>query len=357
MRVRNGRRHVLIVVACLALIAGCIDAKRSSFLRYDKQTDTFSLIDVWVNIATKEESELDHIASMWQRRDNLITAHPLEFALFASPTIYERKGKHSYTVFPIATKPEKEPEAVTTPVDLDTIRVIPGSFFLNEQRNLCYYHEVVVPGSTIDALLRETSPVLAEWLAQFAESQIQAAGKPDAQKPTWNDMRESMLESLGEKPPKPAEEGKKGEKLAPFEPASLRLLIKAGVDRSVPLSREGEVFTLVVPLSKRDCDEIVATVDLARQVVADRLKTGKKVEKGVAEFLEAVEVSHVAGSGLQVKVNVSKLLNLGGSDINALPDPEKKLLYLTTAAAVQGRGVEVIKTNPLPELLKRYGVK
>ena len=48
-------------------------------------------------------------------------------------------------------RPKLEP--VETPVALDQIRVLPGTFFLHCPTRLCYYDQVVLPGKVIDQAL------------------------------------------------------------------------------------------------------------------------------------------------------------------------------------------------------------
>jgi hypothetical protein len=356
MDARKKQRLLLVAAVCLSSCCGCIHGNVLSYTRYDQANDSFACLEIYANIATKDEDELNHIARLWSRKDNLIINAIPEIRIFGSPTIFERRGPHGYLKLPIAQAMEKEPEAVTTSVDLDTIRVTPGEFFLNEYRNLCCSHKAVIPGATVDAAMRELMPLIADGLAQLGESQIQLAGKEGSKPTTWNDVRDSMLVSLGEKEAKPAEDEKKGEKLLPLEKASLRLLIKAGADGSVRFTRKADAFTLVVPLSKRDCDEAVATVDLVREVVAERLKAGKQVEKDVTDVLDACEIQHLANTGLSVTVHVGKLAERKAREPISMPEPDadSKLLYRTTAASIQGRGIEINKTDLFPTIVKDF---
>lgn len=347
---------LFLATVCLAF-GGCINGKILTFATYDKAADSFSFLEVYVNIATKEAGELKHITTLWRRKDNLII-DPIgsQFRFLTDPTIFERHGKHGYSRISLADALKKEPEPSTTSVDLDTIEVVPGKFFLNEHKNLCYYHQVVIPGATVDALMREVAPVIADELAKTAEEDIKNAGKEGSTKMSWNDVRDSMLKSFGGNQPKPDDEKAKGPTLLPLEMASLRLMIKAGADKSVPFTRKADAFTLVLPLSPRDTDEAIATVKLARQIVAERQAAGKTVDKHIVGLLNATEVFRGEAPGLSVTIQLGKLAKLLNADQTTMPTPEKEArqAYRTTIAFLEGQGIEVNKTDQFPIVLKRF---
>ncbi|MGE3818957.1 MAG: hypothetical protein AB7I30_05940 [Isosphaeraceae bacterium] len=334
---------------------GCIEGKRLNLVRYDRDSDTFHVVEIYVNLATKEKKELDHVADLWARKADLIVNPGSWFTIFGSPTLLERKEPHSYKVVNVATPDGNEPKTHETAADLDAVKVKPGEFFLNEHRTLCYYHEVTVPGAVVDVAMREVVPDLAEFLASFAEDQIRQSGKENSVVETWDEIRASFLSRAERKPEKPAsdEENAKS-KRSPLEQTSLRLLIKAGVDRTLPFSRSGDRFSITLPLSPRDCDEAVATIDLMREVLAE-VKEETPDEKGIAEFLRSLEASHLKGVGLRVTVPAEALSRLEAARFDVTPDPARKQVYRTTAASIQGRGITINRTDLLPDLLKRFG--
>jgi hypothetical protein len=355
---REARRSVLIAAACLALCGGCIKGKVLTYFRYDRATDSFACLEVYANIVTEDERELDHIAKLWNRRANLIIDPSGRFVIFSSPTIIERQGKHSFIRIPVAAKLKKEPQTLATPVDLDAISVKPGKFFLNEYNDLCYYHQSVVSGEAVDTLMRELAPQIAEGFAWAAEREIQLARKEGSKKASWDDVREDLARQLG-KEKSLADDKTKGKNLYPLDSASLRLLIRAGAERSVEFTRNADTFSLLVPLSTRDCDEAIATFDLAKEVADERLKSGKPAKKYLAELLEAlkaIELRHIEGSGLRVTARVEMLSKLIARMQNSMPAPDadKKLIYRTTVAAIQGRGIAIDMEDKFPAILERF---
>ena len=107
----------LVAAICLGCTGcgGCIKGTGLSFVRYDKKADSFSLMDVYANIATDQQDQLNHISKLWRRKDNLII-NPVDIHLFGSWSVFERVGKHSYRSLPLGVAMDKEPETLTTSV-------------------------------------------------------------------------------------------------------------------------------------------------------------------------------------------------------------------------------------------------
>lgn len=401
----------LAAAACLPL-CGCIGGEILSYTRYDESSDSFSFLELYVNIETDKAVELDHIGKLYERRDSLIITRFPEFKLFSSPKILERHGKHSYSSLPIAEAMTGEPERRTTAVDLDSIEIMPGEFFLNEHGNLSYYHQVVIPGKAVDAAMREQVPQIAAELARLAREQRRLAAKAGSRKLTWDEVRRELRQGLGHheaKPNEAKEEGKTllpldsasfcvmaaadednalsgaggadvlsmlipipledrfripsgdenqedGLELLPLDSTSLHRLIMAGVDKWVQFTRKGDSFTLLVPLSERDCVEALATIELVRKLTADRLAAGKDVEEELVDVLEAMEVRHVEGSGLQVTFHGTKFWERTACRQDSMPAPvaNKEAAYRSTVAAIRERGIDVNETDLFPTILRRF---
>lgn len=352
--VRRTRWLLLVAAVFSTASMGCggIDGQVLSYERYNQGTDSFSGLEVYANIATKEERDTDHVALLWSRRNSLILdAKPR----FGSRFFFERHGKHSYSELRIAPRPEGQAERFTTTVDLDTIQVIPGEFFLNEYGALCCYQQVEIPGATVDAALREMIPAVAGYLSELAGEEIERLGSGEFEQQTWDDVRKKLLIWLGEHEPDPddkAEEIRTG----PLDRDSLRLLIKSGMDRTLPLTRKADALTLVIPLSARDCDEAVTTMNLARTVVAERRKAGKAVTEELAPWLDAVAFRHIPESGLSVTLNLGAYWKARTRAQHTMPaaDTDQARAYEDTVAAIRARGIEVNNADLFPLILKRF---
>ena len=354
----NGRmiRRWLIVAAACPLLGGgcfgggCIRGEVVSFVRYDAAADSFAFLEVYANVNSWKEAHYDRIADLWRRRGGLIVASPARFRLFGEPTMIERLGKHAYREVDIGDKPAQEPAASATAVDLDTIRVIPGTFFRNEHGGLCYAQGSVVPGPTVDAVLVELIPVIARGLGEAA----QEAGKPGAKPITWDELRAAMVAEL-EGGVKPAAKENTGP-MNPLDADSLGRLARAAADGSVRLARRGTTGTLVIPLSARDAAEVVATVDLLRQHVARRAQAGKADDQAAVALLGSVEVRAVADPGVEITVRGDPFLADAGRPPPAMPapDPFWREALPATIAAVRERGIAVDDADLFPALLRRF---
>lgn len=359
MNASHRLRQLLLAAACPTLLVGCMDGKVLTFHKYDESSDSFAFMEVYANIAARGDRDVDHIAELWQRRNDLIVDVIPKIELFGSETILERRGKHGYVVTPLGQTPNQEPEVLTTAVDLDQIQVMPGAFFLNEHKSLCYYHQVVIPGSTFDAAMGEITPKIAEYFAEFAQDAQEKINRvrKDGSKPiTWSDIRESIVASFDEPVEKPAKIETAQTKAGPLDAESLQLLIAAGADGSAKFTRDANTFTLVVPLSRRDCDEAIATIDLLRETVAERQKTGKKVDDGAWVALDAIAARHVEGSGLCVTVDLGEVWQIAARESQPMPAPNPVMAhaYQTTVASIQARGIEVNDKDLFPMILEQF---
>lgn len=349
------RRGVLIVALGLLLFGGCIQAKIIRFMAYDAASDSFTFVHVYANLASQEESELDHIEALWQRRENLILNALPELALFSSPTIFLRLDTHAYSKLPLAHQPREQAKRLTTTVDLDAIEVHPGEFFLNEHGNACYYHQINVPGEVVDGVLEEIAPVLATALGEYAQARLEQAATEDAQAVTWMKFREALLASLqaelggaqgGEQaPPPPAE--------IPLDADSLRLLKEAGQKRQLLVEREGGAIAIVLPLSARDSREAVATFEMVQQLASDLQAKGKPVDTLLANALNSIELGHVDEQAVRVAVDLAAWSRQHLGQVGNMPKESEtnRAACLATIAALRGRGIAISEEDLYPAIV------
>ena len=129
----------------------------------------------------------------------------------------------------------------TTKADLNTIKVIPGEFYLNKHGNLSYYHQDVVPGKIVDVAIKEYTPAIAQLMAELAAEQIKLAKEENAKRLTWEDVRKMVLKGIPDKkqdkrkPPAQPKKEPEVKELWPLEKESLQMLVKASSDKSVKL--------------------------------------------------------------------------------------------------------------------------
>jgi hypothetical protein len=345
------------------IFSGCIESEIFTLARYDPKDDSVRCIQVYTNICAAQKADLDHLVSLWERRESIII-QPVELPGLPA---FERKGKNKYCSIDLGELAKKQSEVTSTDVDLDSIKVIPGEFYLNAHLNLCYYHQIVVPGKTIDALLKEVIPFVTRELADFAKHQVELAGMKKAKIATWDELRKELVEELVvvedvKNNPMKKNDEKKDEELTPLEMASLQMLIIAGKDKALQVSRNKEFITAIVPLSKKDCHELIATFDFVRKACDERIKSGKLVEPGVPEALEAFKLKYVDGSGLEVSADMTKLAKAmtalhakdGKIDFDPAPSEEMKNVCKATVASVQGRAIAIKKSLSIKDVVAEF---
>ena len=357
------RRVALLFLALLLACAGCIEGNVQNFVRYNPKDDTLWFLNVYTNLNATSKKDEDYLASLWRRRDSILIKplHALyvtpqgsiEFHIFSQDAI-ERIGKNQYRLIDLGSAGDKEPEIQVTSLDLDTIRVLPGRFYINDYGVLSCYHQMAVPGATVDAVLDQVTPTVAGWFVTLADEEIQAA-KKGAKRNTWDAVRKSIVQRLNEADDPKAEQKNKEEPavIGPWEEESIRLLKSAVADKSVKLRRTGSVFMLVVPLTKKDCAEVTATFDLAKNTMDERIKAGKKVDHGFVDLLHVVHVRYAEGSGLELSVDLVKLARIQ-QNVDPKPDEKKAAEYKATIEAIQARGIEIKENFSIKSLVGEY---
>ena len=342
----GGHKLKWVVLICVILIsvAGCIDGETRSFVRYNADTDTFHFLEIYTNIASKDPNELAYIADLWSRRDDLLVNLMPKFEILSSPKIWERVKDHKYNVVPIAAPP-KSVISGTTKADLSKITVKPGEFFRNKHGNLCYHYENIVPGSVLDDILLDAAPIVSDLLAEFAEGQIVAAAKTD-ERMTWDQLRESMVSSMQGNP------AKGNSSPLPLDRSSLRMLIKAGIDKSIRITRKRDSFSLTIPLSGADCQQVIATYELAREL----LPNAKNANKDVRDILTTTRLRKSGNEAVTLTISLSKLtpIMLKGQKDMPAPDADTKIAYRTTIASLRGKGIPISSVNLYPKLIQQF---
>lgn len=356
-------RLVLLWLALPLFFGGCIEGNVRSFVRYDPKDDSFWFLDIYTNLNAASNADQDHLAALWQRRGSILIK-PLsgihwtsdgsyELRLFTQEGI-ERIGNNQYRTIDLGGAAAKEPEIDVSRLNLDTIRVLPGQFYINEFGTLSCFHQMVVPGAVVDAVLEQIRPVIANGVAKLADMEIEQA-KKGAKLATWKGIRMAIVDRLSEAatPPVNATKNEDTGTLLPLEEESIRLLASAVAERSVKLRRTGSVLTVVLPVTKNDGAELSSIFDLIKSTAADRIKAGKKVDEELVGFLNAVQVRNADVAGLEFSVNLTRLAKIGHNTDNPKPDP-KKTAYKATIEAMRMRGIEIKESFSIKDLIDEY---
>jgi hypothetical protein len=342
----------VILIAGAALAAtGCsgIRCETYSFMRFNAQADSFRCMQLYLNLRTGEKEELDHIQSIWDRRARLII-NPLDPDIFGV-TLFDRTGKHELQSF--AMSRPGDGTLMATRADLDSVTILPGEFFLNEQLHLCFYQQVEIPGKVVDAFLEEISPLLAAEISKGTLGMMREGAARGQERATWDDMRADLAVQLfphsGTEDP-----GRTKNKLIPLDISSIANLIKTSGTRPVQLSRTGSVLKLFLPLSERDATEIITTVAFLRRTAADRIMAGKAVGL-TPKYLDAVSSAVIEGEGILISIDMIQWVKAGHGEFDAIVSKQDARVCISTVAAMQQRGTQINRTFTIKPLLAEYG--
>jgi hypothetical protein len=356
-----------------------VEGRVTDCVRYDSSTDSFKHLQLYTDLhsshvldlrhlgdpAAARQKDLQHLADLWSRRKDTIT-NPIEVRLFSfsGPTVYERTGKHTYRAWPTERAPNKPPKEERTPIDLDSIFILPGQFFLTEDKRLACYHQVIVPGKTVDQLLQHVArPQLIERLAQAPKHEVAMARKPNARRLTWSETRKQLAgELLCEKPAKNNPKEKPQETFGPFDNVTLNLWSSPTAEESVKLWRVRDRFTARIPLSPNDSSEAVATINFLKQEIAQHAE--KELQPLGRILVELVQVREIKGVGIEITLNLTALLGrvmklilkerLPQRDHKVDDDDPGEKVYQATVAFIRGKGIPINERLAIDDLIAEY---
>ena len=343
---------IILLFAAAALAAsGCsgIRCETYSLIRFNAPADSFRCLQRYLNLRTGEKAELDHLQTVWDRRARLII-NPLDPGILGV-TLYERLAKHELQSFAMSRAGEGIP--LPTEVDLDSITILPGEFFLNEQGHLCFYQQMEIPGKVVDGFLEEISLSLTAEISKGTLGLMRDGAAQGRERANWDDVRADLAFQLF-----PHEEtmdpGHTNNKLLPLDISSIVRLIKTRGTRPVKLSRTGSVLELFVPLSGRDARETIATVEFLRRTAADRVLAGKAVGQ-TPKYLGAIQPAVIEGEGILISIDLIKWAKSGQWELGAALPRQDAEACLSTVAAMQQRGAQINRTVAIKRLLTEFG--
>ena len=177
------------VAVSMMVIPGCIEAERSHFVRYDRDTDEFRVLTVFSHIGAEKAEDLEYLSALWNLRSNLIV--PVADFSMGEPA-YVRRDDSTYLLISLGERSSKALESQHTRISLDSLSIKPGQFFVGKANTLCCYHQIVVPGKTADAMLKDLAKPINDFVvaAVNEERKRRADGGPVA---SWEDVRSALL--------------------------------------------------------------------------------------------------------------------------------------------------------------------
>ena len=350
--------HIVFLLSMSTLCAGCVKTEKRDFFKYDEKTDAFDLLRIFTNIKLSSPEDSDRLATIWKRRDSILFNPTLLdlFADFAGPSIYFKKSKNSYVLSNFDSIIDFDGDVQRTNVDLDSIRIVPGELYVTPHQGLNYFHRIVVPGAIVDRLIDEFQPKIADSIGKYAEERLKAANRQGVDRTTWDDARKEIVAQIldDEKSDSP-----EAHRSAPFEPASLRMLLNAVADSSFTIRRAGAEIELVAPMTNRDAREVVKTFDYLNKKTAERIKIAN-ADKNllcIQKVLNTLVFRVVANPGVEITVKPSIYFAAAEEDFDPAPANAKNVTPISTIRQIEARGVKINRSFSIHELAKEFGAR
>lgn len=353
---RSSILHIVLLLSMSTLHAGCVKTEKRDFVRYDEKTDAFDLLRIFTNIKLSSPEDSDRLATIWKRRDSILFNPTLPdfFADFAGPSIYLKKSKNSYVLSNFDSFIDFDGDVRQTNADLDSIRIVPGEFYVNSHHGLNYYHRIVVPGAIVDRLIDEFQPKIVDSIVKYAEERLDAADRQGVERTTWDDARKAIVAQIldNEKSDSPEDH-----RSTPFEPASLRMLLNAVADSSLTIRRAGAEIQLVAPMTNRDARELVETFNYLNKKTAERIKIAisDKNLLYIQKVLNSLVIRVVANTGVEIKVKPLIYFAAAEEDFDPAPANTKNVTPISTIRKLEARGVKIHRSFSIHELAKEFG--
>ena len=211
---RPTRLPIFVVCALLATVSGCLEADSAFYLRYDQEKDSFSQLRIFSNIRSSKPDELRYLFALTQLKDDVMIL-PLPGILGPPPAFVRLPGGKIHPLN-LSTPPGGFKDkldfskADPFPIDLAAIKIRPGKFFLNEKKNLCYSHEVEVPGKIVDQLIVAVNQNVCQELSKSLDEMIRADADENLPRISWDDFRKKLRDQFpgGDPPKNPNPNGK-----------------------------------------------------------------------------------------------------------------------------------------------------
>jgi len=358
----------LALLLLLPLCGGCLKANLYELLVYDRDTDAFRYLQVYRNIAGESADDLDHLISLWNRREQIIVRP--EISIYGSRTALLRIDAAHYRQINLNSRDAKEEPAVETSISLDAIKVRPGRFFHSKDDTLGYYQEVVVSGRVADqAISAFSKDYFRGDFVEIVDREIKRRADGGVAG-SWDELRreisshstaakKSDAREKADKKAAPAAEKSAGSSKSvglPCDGTSLAMLRKAAAAGEINLVRHGSEVDLALPMSPEDCRQGKATIDLVNQgLMADfQADRGNSAPPPTAMLRARVD----DGGKLVITADILMCENLAKSEYTeAMPDPALKGNYRDAIAALREHGIPIDEKLTAKEVVDEFAGK
>ena len=358
------RRISFALVAAVAVLwfSGCLSTNYLVMLRYDDAKDEFHVLNVYQRIAAATPGDSEYLYQLWLNRDHLIRVPNVD--IFTMPA-YVRMSPAKYAAINLGEAPPIL-ESADTPISLGQIRVLPGTFFLRGPDTLCYYDQVVLPGKVVDQALPVLIATVAPKVIEGIDKELQRR-KDGGKRVGWGGVRRYIEEGVHASAnptttpaTQPAEELPSPDAVQILDEESLGLLRKGVTDGGVKLTREKQVFHLIVPLSNADArqceDSWHIFVDALKK---DAPKAAAGTQLAVVSKLQPAFDLKTLPNAVELEINlaiiIDRLPELASiTEPLGDPAPEKLASMRDTIKALRAHGVPIDEKLTVEQLAKDF---
>ncbi|MDB5333482.1 MAG: hypothetical protein JWP03_4633 [Phycisphaerales bacterium] len=345
---------IAVGLALVALgVGGCLDAREGILGRYDADKDQFVFLNIYQRIGGQNPQDYDYLEKLWNNRDHLITP-PMPG--FVSKVCFLRVSDTEFAAIDLR---QGKPHAVSpTSLPLNQVTVKPGRFFVRGGDALCYYDQIVVPGSFADATVKLVNGLGSEGMKAAINAErdrrknggtvVRWAALDKAVRDNIRNMNASAQANpnAGAKDaPAPDATSTGTDPLAALSEASLARLEK-GFD-GVWLVRDRAVFRATFPLEESDAKGFLAFIATQRDAIGEELKRpghDPLLEKAALP-LSAIEARSPRRGAVELSVDASKLFER----MEAAADPTAALPAQSDDDAARSRDtLAAIKAKKIP---------
>ncbi|MGA3067730.1 MAG: hypothetical protein ABSF29_12880 [Tepidisphaeraceae bacterium] len=335
---------IFALLACLALVMfpGCLVGMKTVAALYEPQADQFRFLSVFQHIGSdkpeNEPADQKWLTALYENRQNLVIApDPMfeDWGLWAALRLPDNR----WSDIQLTQLPPEGLKSRDDEIPLRDIQIKPGHFFLRGADNLCYYHEVIVPGKTADAVVsyfnrQFASPsknAPADWLGQLIEQRRKQLAAI-----SWDDFTRDRIEQVlasidnGSPANQPATEPSGAAKI-PFDLATLQRVHDDLLAGKLPLVRQGDKLVATVEMTEADVTGAANFADAFRSAVEDGLTQETPDEKPddarmraqLARLMNCATVTPTDPTHLRLSIDLIGLFNSFDDPVQTNPDVDQ----------------------------------
>ena len=402
----------LLLSGLVFLIFGCLSAQKYWDLVYDETTDTFRMLRVYHHINGKGK-DIDYLASLYQNRDNVMPMQIVSFLGESAILRVDAKKYYSINLGGSNSKPSAPSDAVVdlskiinkpgklggsnskpsapsdAVVDLSKIINKPGKFFVSDDNSLGYYHQIYIPGTTVDEFLVWYSGELRTLMTKAIKTELDRRGSGDPVN-TWSAAIDEETKKLSNDDtknydPDASNPGDKGQALVTIlSPASkgqmplnilsadsLKLIQKAIDDKQINLARKGSEFTLGIPATAEDRNGFMGLCDAVKNVLRMTVEDANDKQPSFKDYRDIIDVINTLSitndektgqiiTTVELTITLRKVLKvfekrseLFGIDEKVNKDVDSKAIS-ESLVAIKTAGIDVDEKIKLTDILAMF---